>query len=130
MRCRKLAATAATVVVVVATISFGAAAATGPRMGPQKSWDDMQKFEYYIGQAGSALNMCNHYGLANSLKELADLSPYGRKGWQSLLSFDDIRGAQCGRIAEDAKNILLDRDKLWDYLTVKYNCPDGKCPAD
>ena len=128
MRDSKRAAAAAAV--VVAMISLDAAAATGPRMGPKETWDDMQKFEYYIGQAGSALNMCNHFGLANDLKKLADLTPYGRQGWRSLLGFDDIRGAQCGNIAADAEKILSDRDKLWDYLTIKYNCPDGKCAAE
>src|SRR3546814_3076251 len=92
MQGRKLAAAAA---LLVAAISFGAVAATGPSVGPKASWDKMQKFEYYLGQLAGALNFCNSFELSGQVRELADLSPYGRKGWVSLLAFDDLRGGRC-----------------------------------
>jgi hypothetical protein len=128
MQDRKWAAAAAAV--VVAMISFEAAAATGPRVGPKESWDDMQKYEYYIGQLSGALGMCNHFDLSARLKTLADLTPYGRQGWQSLQVFDDIRGGRCGGYADSAQDILEDAEKLRHYLTDKYDCPDGKCAAE
>ena len=116
MRGRMLAA-----VLVVFLSPALAVAATGPKVGPKDSWDDMQKFEYYVGQLGSALNLCNYFGLANQLHELVKLTPYGKRGWDSLLAFDDIRGGRCGSYAEDARKLLEDRERLIEYLTDKYN---------
>lgn len=107
-----------------------AVAATGPKVGPKESWDEMQKFEYQIGQLAGALNMCNSFGLSARLRELSDLSPYGRQGWASLLGFDDIRGGRCGSYADSAEKLLNDRDKLWGYLTEKYDCPGGECAPE
>lgn len=107
-----------------------AVAATGPKVGPKDSWDDMQKFEYNIGQLAGALNMCNNFGLSGRLRELSDLSPYGRQGWASLLGFDDLRGGRCNSYAESAEKLLDDRDKLWGYLTDKYDCPGGQCAPE
>jgi hypothetical protein len=97
-----------------------AVAATGPKVGPKDSWDEMQKFEYWIGQLAGALNLCNYHDLASQLHQLANLSPYGQRGWASLLSFDDIRGGRCSSYAESAREILVDRDRLIEYLTDKY----------
>lgn len=127
MQGRKLAAAAA---LMAAAISFGAVAATGPKVGATASWDKMQKFEYYLGQLAGALNFCNSFDLSNRMRELADLSPYGRKGWASLLAFDDLRGGRCGSYAADAEEVLADRDKLWSYLTDKYDCPGGQCAPE
>ncbi len=104
-----------------------AQAASGPAMGPSQSWDEMQKFEYYIGQMGSALNICGNYSLATGLRKLANLTPYGRKGWDSMLVYDQILGAQCGRLANDAKDILTDGDKIEAYLRDKYHCEGASC---
>lgn len=117
----KTARLAAAVVMLAAGVSFGAVAATGPRMGPKESWSDMQKYEYYIGQLGAALGMCNHFDLSSQMKSLADRSPYGRQGWQSLQAFDDIRGGRCGSYADDAKGILEDAEKLRNYFSDQYD---------
>lgn len=98
-----------------------ALAATGPKVGPKDSWDDMQKFEYYIGQLGGALNLCNFFDLANQMQELANLTPYGKRGWNSLLAFDDIRGGRCNSYADSARKVLKDRERLIEYLGDKYN---------
>lgn len=127
MRDRKWAAAAA---VVVAMISFDAAAATGPRVGPKESWSEMQKYEYHIGQLSAALGMCSHFDLSTRLKALADLTPYGRQGWQSLQAFDDIRGARCGSYADSAKDILEDADKLRHYLSEQYGCSGSGCAGE
>ena len=120
-----------TALAVLAVLSpLAAGAATGPKVGPKESWTAMQKYEYYIGQLGSALNLCNSFDLANRLQDLAKLTPYGRQGWNSLLAFDDIRGGHCTRYADDASKLLEDREKLWSYLTEKYDCPGGECAPE
>ena len=118
MQGRKLAAAAALGAMV---LSLAAEAATGPRMGPKESWSEMQKYEYYIGQLSAALNLCNHFDLSTQMKALADLTPYGQKGWQSLQAFDDIRGGRCGSYADDAHDILEDAEKLRHYLSEQYD---------
>lgn len=112
---------------LAALVPAAAMAATGSNPGPQSSWDNMQKFEYHVGQTAGALNICGHFDYARRLKELADLSPYGRKGWAGIQVYDSIRGGYCGQIAADAEEILADRDRLFDYLTAKYDCPQGYC---
>jgi len=128
MQGRKLATAGA--VALGLALSFAAHAATGPKVGPKESWDEMQKYEYYVGQLSAAAGMCNYFDLSARLKELADLTPYGRQGWRSLQQFDDLRGGRCGTYADSARDILSDRDKLWSYLTEKYDCPGGICAPE
>lgn len=125
MRFQFLAAAAATLL-----LAFPAEAATGSKAGPSESWTQMQKYEYYIGQLAGALNLCRITDLAYELKELSDLSPYGRKGWRSLLSYDSIRGGRCTSYAEDGRELLADREDLAAYLTETYDCPGGLCAPD
>lgn len=123
-----MAASAA--VALMGLLSVTAQAATGPKMGPKESWDDMQKYEYYIGQLSAAVRMCNYFELSSRLKALADLTPYGRQGWQSLQAFDSLRGGRCGSYADSAKDILADRERLRTYLAEKYDCPGGICAPE
>jgi hypothetical protein len=87
----------------------------------------MQKYEFYVGELAGVLNLCRITDLAYELKELSDLTPYGRKGWRSTLSYDSIRGGRCTSYAESAREILADRERLVAYLTDKYDCPGGDC---
>ncbi|WP_193370045.1 hypothetical protein [Pelagibius marinus] len=87
----------------------------------------MQKFEFYLGELAGVLNLCRITDLAYELKELSDLTPYGRKGWRSTLSYDSIRGGRCTRYAERAREVLADRDKILAHLTETYDCPGGDC---
>ena len=113
---------------LLAAISAGTAqAAAGAGGGPLSSWNDMQKFEYYLGDMAGALNVCRMYGLYSEMHELANLSPYGRKGVQSWAAYDDIRGATCGRVRNAAERVLEDKPKLLDYLKAKYRCTAGGC---
>ncbi len=104
-----------------------AAAATGAGGGPASSWNDMQKFEYYLGDIAGALNVCRMYSLHSEMLELAKLTPYGQKGFQSWAAYDDIRGAVCGRVRKDAERVLEDKSKLLDYLKAKYRCTGSDC---
>ena len=114
---------------IVATVMFASAAeaARGPKGGPSDSWTRMQKFEYYVGELAGALNLCRITDLAYELKELSDLTPYGRKGWRSMLPYDSISGGRCTSYAESGREILADRERLLAYLTDKYDCPGGDC---
>ena len=125
MRFRVFAAAAATLL-----LACSAQAATGPKGGPSDSWTRMQKFEFYVGELAGALNLCRITDLAYELKELSDMTPYGRKGWRSMLPFDSISGGRCTSYAESAREILADRDKLVAYLADKYDCPGGDCAEE
>jgi hypothetical protein len=103
-------------------------AGMGAGHGPSSSWDEMQKFEYYMGDLAGALNVCSMYGLHAQMRELASLTPYGKKGMQAWAAYDGIKGGQCGKIAKWAESVLGDKDKLLDYLNEKYDCGGGgKC---
>jgi len=104
-----------------------AQAAMGAGHGPSDSWDEMQKFEYYIGDLAGALNVCRMYGLSSEMRKLATLSPYGKIGLAAWGSYDDIVGGVCGNVKKTSESILGDKDKLLDYLKAKYDCSSGDC---
>ncbi|GAB4230819.1 MAG: hypothetical protein Tsb0032_37130 [Kiloniellaceae bacterium] len=122
MKFQVFAAAAATLL-----LALPVQAATGPKGGPSDSWTQMQKYEFYVGELAGALNLCRITDLAYDLKEVADLSPYGRKGWRSMLPFDGIRGGRCTTYVEAAREVLADRDKLTAYLKDQYDCSTGEC---
>ena len=107
--------------------SGSALAAAGSGHGPSESWNDMQKFEYYIGDLAGALNLCRRYGMYAELHKLATHTPYGKLGLKSWGPYDGIRGGVCGKAASAAESILEDKDKLLDYLKSKYDCSAGDC---
>ena len=125
MKFQVFAAAAATLL-----LALPVQAATGPKGGPSDSWTQMQKYEFYVGELAGALNLCRITDLAYDLKEVADLSPYGRKGWRSMLPFDGIRGGRCTTYVEAAREVLADRDKLTAYLKDQYDCSTGECGTD
>jgi hypothetical protein len=100
-------------------------AATGAGLGPQSSWNQMQKFEYYLGDLAGALNLCRRFSLYRELHALASLSPYGRRGIQEWLVYDGVRG--CPGLSDQAEDILEDKAKILEYLTDKYDCSSGDC---
>ena len=102
-------------------------AAAGAGHGPSDSWNEMQKFEYYIGDIAGALNLCRMYGKHAEMRQLASLTPYGKIGMKSWGPYDGIRGGACGRISSAAEEILGDKEKLLDYLKAKYDCSSGEC---
>ncbi|WP_193371257.1 hypothetical protein [Pelagibius marinus] len=114
----------------IITALFGsnaAFAAAGAGGGPSDSWNEMQKFEYYLGDIAGALNVCRMYGMHAEMRELASLSPYGKIGMQAWAAYDDIRGGVCGRVRTAAESVLSDKDKVLDYLRAKYDCSSGEC---
>ncbi len=102
-----------------------AAAAVGAGTRPKSSWDDMQTFEYNIGRIAGALHLCRRYSMADEMRQIADLTPYGKLGMRKMQSFDGING--CGSVASNAENILGDKSKLMEYMKIKYSCSDGEC---
>ena len=110
----------------LAAISTGPSyAAMGAGHGPQSSWNQMQKFEYYVGDLAGALNLCRRQGLYIQLREIAVLTPYGRKGMDAWLSYDGVQG--CPGLSNQAEEVLEDKEKLIDYLKTKYDCSSGHC---
>ena len=113
---------------VMIVLSFGTASVTpASNLGSRGSWDDMQKFEYYIGDLAGALNICRRFGLHSEMRALAALTPYGKQGLREWGAYDGISGAACGGAAKDAKSILGDKEQLQDYLKAKYDCSSGDC---
>jgi hypothetical protein len=108
----------------------GAQAAAGAGVGPSESWSEMEQLEYYIGQLSGILNICSHFSLSTDLRELANLSPYGKKGLASVGAYDAVKGGYCGKLAADGEALMADRDKLLAYLTEKYDCPGGTCAPE
>lgn len=102
-----------------------AAAATGASTRPKASWDDMQTFEYNIGRIAGALQLCRRYSMADEIREIAELTPYGKLGMRKMRSFDGING--CGSVASNAESILGDKSKLMEYMKIKYSCGDENC---
>ncbi len=100
-------------------------AATGAGTRPKASWDDMQTFEYNIGRIAGALQICRRYDMADQMRAIADLTPYGKLGMRKMKTFDGIRG--CGSVANNAESILGDKSKLMEYMKIKYSCSDGEC---
>lgn len=108
----------------------GAQAAAGAGARPSENWSEMQKLEYYLGRLGGALQICGYYTLSRDLLELAELSPYGRKGLASIRAYDAIKGGYCGKLAAEGETLIADRDQLYAYLTRRYDCPDGQCAPE
>ena len=104
-----------------------AIAASSSTPGPQSSWTDMQKYEFNVGKLAGALNLCRRYSLHAELQKLASLSPYGRKGLKSLLSFDGLTVGGCARVKGYAEDVLRDKERLQEYLEGRYNCSTGDC---
>jgi len=102
-----------------------AKAATGPSTKPPGSWDDMQQLEYNIGRITVALDLCRRYGMSQEMQAIARLTPYGKLGMAKMRSFDGISG--CGSVASSAEQLLDDKDKLIDYMKIKYDCSSGDC---
>ena len=118
------------VIALIGLMPATAQAAAGSGHRPSEHWSEMQKLEFYMGRIAGALSICRNFAMASELKELASLSPYGRKGLASVQAYDSIRGGFCGKLAADGEALLADRDQLWAYLTERYDCPSGECAPE
>lgn len=109
------------------TLGTGAEAARMPSSGPDPSWSESQKFEWYLGYMSDAAAICREYSASNALADIAKLSPFGRVGLNSI-SGDGFTGAACGRIRDRVKELLQKKETYIRYLTEKYDCgPAGQC---
>lgn len=102
-----------------------AQAAAGAGHGPKSSWNEMQKFEYYLGDIAGALNLCRRNSLYQEMRSMAVLSPYGQAGLDAWLAYDGVRG--CPGLSNTAEELLEDKEKILDYLKAKYDCSSGEC---
>jgi len=102
-----------------------AEAAMGAGTRPKASWDDMQTFEYNIGRMAGGLQLCRRFEMAKQMGAIAELTPYGKLGMRKMRAFDGLRG--CGGLANNAEDLLKDKDKLIDYMKAKYDCSGEEC---
>jgi len=117
---------------VLAMMAGGAGAAqagTLPGTGPDPSWTEMQKVEWYLGYMSKAAAICRYYGKSVDLAQLAKLTPYGRIGLKGITG-DGFYGAACQGIGEDADKLLADRAEFIRYFADIYGCsPGAPCTA-
>lgn len=94
--------------------------------GPNPSWTDMQKFEWYLGYMARAAQTCGTYTESAVLSRLARMTPYGDIGLGSV-SGDGFAGPVCGRINNEAKELAADAQKIEEYIEATYNCTGEGC---
>jgi hypothetical protein len=115
--------------VVLLACALGATtphAASIPVGGPNPNWTEMQKFEWYVGRMAQAAQMCGAYTEAGILNRLARMSPYGSIGVAQMRG-DDFYGPACVEISADAKGLVVDANKIEEYLEVTYGCRGEEC---
>jgi hypothetical protein len=94
--------------------------------GPSPTWTEMQKFEWYLGYMSRAANTCGSYVESGVLLSLARMTPYGDIGLGSV-SGDGFAGPVCGRINNEAKELVADAERIREYLEAAYNCTGEAC---
>ena len=94
--------------------------------GPSPTWTEMQKFEWYLGYMSRAANTCGSYVESGVLLSLARMTPYGDLGPGSV-SGDGFAGPVCGRINNEAKELVADAERIREYLEAAYNCTGEAC---
>lgn len=107
-------------------LSSGARAGTLAAPGPNPTWTDMQKFEWYLGYMARAANTCGTYTESAVLRQLARMTPYGDIGLGSV-SGDGFAGPVCGRLNNEARELAADADKIRGYLEATYDCQAEQC---
>lgn len=103
-----------------------AEAARMPSSGPNPSWSDSQKFEWYLGYMSKAAAICRSYGASSALGEIAKLSPYGQIGLKGI-SADGFTGAACGKIRNRTKELLEKKETYIRYMKATYDCSGDTC---
>jgi len=94
--------------------------------GPSPSWTEMQKFEWYLGYMSRAANTCGTFVESGILHRLARMTPYGGIGLGSVTG-DGFAGPVCGRINNEAKELVADAERIREYLEATYNCTGEGC---
>ncbi|MGF1631195.1 MAG: hypothetical protein ACFCUT_17105 [Kiloniellaceae bacterium] len=94
--------------------------------GPNPSWTEMQKFEWYLGYLSRAANTCGTYVESGVLHGLARMTPYGDIGL-GVVTGDGFVGPVCGRINNEAKELVADAERIRAYLEATYNCTGEAC---
>ena len=104
----------------------GARAGTLAAPGPNPNWTDMQQFEWYLGYMAQAASTCGTYNESAVLRQLARMSPFGSIGLGSVTG-DGFAGPVCGRINNEAKELVADADKIRAYIEATYDCTAEEC---
>jgi hypothetical protein len=94
--------------------------------GPNPTWTEMQKFEWYVGYMARAAAMCNAYAEAGVLNDLARMSPYAGIGLAQMRG-DSFLGGVCSEIITDAKGLVADAERIQEYIEATYNCAGDGC---
>lgn len=94
--------------------------------GPNPTWTEMQKFEWYLGYLSRAAQVCGSYEEAGVLNRLARMSPYGGVGLGAVTG-DGFVGPVCGRINNSAKELVADAAEIERFLEATYDCSGEEC---
>jgi len=94
--------------------------------GPNPSWTDMQKFEWYLGYLARAGQVCGSYKEAETLRGLARMSPYGDLGLKTVTG-DGFGGTACAKINNKVKELAADAERIRAYIEATYNCRGNAC---
>jgi len=111
---------------VCLALGGGARAAIMSSGGPNPEWTDMQKYEWYVGYIARASQICGAHVEAGTLNRLARMSPYGAIGLNQMRGDSFLRNA-CLRIAEDAREMVADAERIEQYIEATYKCRDDGC---
>lgn len=113
---------------LIAFLAGGGAAQAGmlSAPGPNPNWTEMQQFEWYLGYMALAARTCGSYQEAAVLHRLARMTPYGDIGLGSVTG-DGFAGPVCGRINNEAKELVADATKIEEYIEATYSCTDEAC---
>ncbi len=113
---------------LLAVVSLASPTAAGllSAPGPNPNWTEMQKFEWYLGYMAKATQTCGAFEESGRLHALARMTPYGRIGLGAVTG-DGFSGPVCGRINNDAKELVADELQIRAYIEATYKCIGEAC---
>jgi len=119
-------------ILFLVSLGIGSAANAGrmPSSGPDPSWTDIQKFEWYLGYMSNAASTCGDFSGSAELRAIAQLSPYGRKGLAGRKA-EAFASAGCAKVLGRMSELLSEKDRYIRYMEATYDCSrDSDCDLE
>ena len=115
---------------ILLTIATMQAPLTATRVvGPPDSYNQQQRWEYWIGGLAGIMRVCGYGEESTRLKELANLSPYARKGLKEWFYIERYAG-NCSEAKSHADNRLSKAGEIRTKLSQKYPSGSTCCVSD